>query len=91
MNKDNFCLLQNNTSKDYNASIYKQINIYYKNIYKIPLTKVSNANIYKYKQFDISYKIKIILRKKFLAFKTQGLYCHELIFSKWVNLQKPRY
>ena len=55
------------------------------------LTKVSNANIYKYKQFDISCKIKIILRKKFLVFKTQGLYCHELIFSKWVNLQKPIY
>ena len=53
------------------------------------LTKISNANIYMYKQFYISFKI--ILNKQFLAFKTQGLYCHELIFCKWVHLQKPRY
>ena len=24
-------------------------------------------------------------------FSKQGLYCHELIFHKWVNFQKPRY
>ena len=53
------------------------------------LTKLSNANIYMYKQFYISFKI--MLNKQFLAFKTQGLYCHELIFCKWVHLQKPRY
>ena len=40
-----------------------------------------------YKQFYISFKI--ILNKRFLVFKMQGLYCYELIFHKWVNLQKP--
>ena len=49
--------------------------------FKIILTKVSNANIYMYKQFYISFKI--ILHKSFLVFKKQGLYCHELIFCKW--------
>ena len=34
---------------------------------------------------------EIILNKKFLVSKTQDLNCHELIFCKWVNLQKPRY
>ena len=48
--------------------------------FKITLTKVSNANIYMYKQFYISFKI--ILNKRFLVFKTQGLYCYELIFCK---------
>ena len=42
-----------------------------------------------YKQFYIS--LKIILNKRFLVFKTHCLYCHELIFYKWVNLQKPRH
>ena len=46
--------------------------------FKITLIKVSNANIYMYKQFYISFKI--ILNKKFLVFKTQDLYCLELIF-----------
>ena len=55
----------------------------------ITLTKVPNPNIYMYKQFYISFKI--ILNNKFLVFKIQGLYCHELIFCKFVNLQKPRY
>ena len=54
--------------------------------FKITLTKVSKANIYMYKQFYISFKM--ILNKRFLVFKTQGLYCHELIYCKWVNLQK---
>ena len=57
--------------------------------FKITLTKVSNANIYMYKQFYISFKI--ILNNRFLVFKIQGLYCPELIFCKWVNLQKSRY
>ena len=30
---------------------------------------------------------KLILNKRLLVFKTQGLYCHELIFCKWVNLE----
>ena len=57
--------------------------------FKIRLTKVSNENVYTYKQFYIF--CKIILNKGFLVFKTQGLYCHELIYYKWVNLQKLRY
>ena len=40
-----------------------------------------------YKQYYIPFKI--ILNKRFLVFKTQGLYRHELIFCKWVNLHKP--
>ena len=31
---------------------------------------------------------KIILNERFLVVKTQDLLCHELIFCKWVNLQK---
>ena len=85
MNKCNFYLLQNDTKKDYNVNIYKQKIIYI--FFKIALTKVSNANIYIYRQFDNSSKI--IINKKFLVFKTQGLCCQELIFCKWVNLQKP--
>ena len=44
------------------------------------LTKVSIANGYMHKQFYISFKIT--LNKRFLVFKTQGLYCHELIYWK---------
>ena len=36
-----------------------------------------NANIYRCKQFYISYK-------------THGLYCHDFTFCKWPNLKKPR-
>ena len=39
-----------------------------------------------YKQFYISFRI--ILNKRFLVFKTQDLYCHELIFCKWVKFAK---
>ena len=56
--------------------------------FKITLTKVSNTYIYMCKQY-ISFKT--ILDKRFLIFKTQGLYCYELIFCKLVNLQKPKY
>ena len=52
-------------------------------------TKVCNASIYLYKQFYNSFKI--ILSKRFLVFKRPGIYCHELIFCKWVNLEKPRH
>ena len=52
-------------------------------------TKVCNASIYLYKQFYNSFKI--ILSKIFLVFKRPGIYCHELIFCKWVNLEKPRH
>ena len=45
MNKDDFYLLQNNTSKDYNVNIYKIINIFF----KTAVTKASNANINIYK------------------------------------------
>ena len=48
--------------------------------------KDSNANIYMYKQFYISFKIMV--NNTLLVFKIQGLYCHELIFCEWVNLQK---
>ena len=57
--------------------------------FKIALTKFSNANIYMYKQFYISFKI--ILNKRFLVPKRQGLHCDELIFRKLLNLLKPRY
>ena len=30
---------------------------------------------------------KVILKRRFLVFKRQGLYCHELIFFKWVNFR----
>ena len=62
--------------------INKNNNIFF----KITLTKVHNANIYIYKHFYIS--VETILNKRFLVFKTQYLYCHELIFCKQVNLQK---
>ena len=52
--------------------------------FKITLTKVSKANAHMYKQFYIPFKI--ILKKRLLAFKTQGLYCHVLVFCKCVNL-----
>ena len=39
-----------------------------------------------HKQFYISFKT--IVSNRFLVFKIPGLYCHELIFCKWVNLQK---
>ena len=67
----------------------KNMHIYIYIFFKIRLTKVSNANIYMYKQFYISFKIT--LNKGLLVFKTQSLYYHELIYCKWVNLQKPRY
>ena len=53
------------------------------------LIKVFNTNIYMYKKFYIQFKI--LLNKRFLVLKTQGLSCYELIFCKWVNLQKPKY
>ena len=64
-----------------------QINMNKENFYLLPnnTNKDYNANIYKYKQFYISFKI--LLNKRFLVFKIQGLYCHELIFYKWVDLQ----
>ena len=58
-------------------------------VFTVTLTKVSNANVYMQKQSYIP--IKIILNKRFLALKTQSLYCQELIFCKWVKLQKARY
>ena len=58
------------------------------NTFKITLTKASNANVYMDKQFYISFNI--ILNKRFLIFKTQGLYCHELVSCKWVNLPKTQ-
>ena len=48
--------------------------------FKVTLTKVSNA---------ISFKT--ILNNRFLVFKIQRLYCHEYVFWKLFNLQKPRY
>ena len=57
--------------------------------FKITLTKFSNANIYMWKQFYISFKM--ILNKRFLVSKRKGLHCDELIFRKLLNLQKPRY
>ena len=59
---------------DYNANITKIIHIFF----KITLTKVSDANVYIYKQFYISFKI--ILNKKFLAFEST-----RLVLS-WINL-----
>ena len=47
-------------------------------------------NINKDYNTDI-YKCKVILSRRFFVFKSQGLYYHELIFCKWVNLQKSRY
>ena len=80
-NNDKFYVLQNNTSRDYNAIITKNNTFLQNNT-----NKVSNANVYMYKQFYISFKIT----KHFWFLKTQGLYCHELIYCKWVNLQKAR-
>ena len=81
-NKDKFYVLQNNTNRDHNANITKN-NTY---LLQNNTNQSSNANAYMYKQFYISFKI--ILNKRFLVFKTQGLYCHELIYCKWVNLHK---
>ena len=49
--------------------------------------KEYNAKIYMHKKFHISFNNT----NRFLIFKIQGLYCHELILCKWVNLQKSRY
>ena len=38
-----------------------------------------------YKKFYISFKM--ILNKRFLVLKTQSLYCHKLIYCKWINLK----
>ena len=83
-NNDKFYFLQNNTNRDYNANITKNNTYLLQNNAN---NKVSNANVYMYKQFYISFKI--ILNKKFLVFEKKGLCCHELIYCKWVNLQKP--
>ena len=39
-----------------------------------------------YKQFHIFFQI--ILYKRFLVVKTQGLFCNEFVFCKNVNFQK---
>ena len=86
-NNDNFYIFQNNTNKDYNANIYKKKSVIF---FKITLTKVSNAKIYMYNSFYISFKI--ILNEKLLVFKiwiTELLnYFHELIFLEWKHLDK---
>ena len=51
--------------------------------------KVSNAYIYMYKQIHISFNI--LVHERYFLFKTQGLYCHKLIFLDHLNLQKLRY
>ena len=48
-----------------------------------------NAYIYMYKQYF--YLLQNNTTERFLVFKTQGLYYHELIFCKLVNFQKPRH
>ena len=40
-------------------------------------------------QNNSNQSFRIILNKRLLVFKTQGLYCRELIFCKWVNCEKP--
>ena len=84
-NNDNFFFFKIAITKIIVSIFVNKIDIYLRQ----NKTKVCNANIYLYKQFYNSFKI--ILSKRFLVFKTQGIYCHELIFCKWVNLEKPRY
>ena len=53
----------------------------------------SNQNFeckYLYVQTSL-YLIQNNTKQKFLVFKAQSLYCHELILCKWVNLQRPRH
>ena len=66
-NNDKFYFLQNITDRDYNANITKIIHIFF----KLALTKVSNANVYMYKQFYICFKI--IRNKKFLVYENTSL------------------
>ena len=54
--------------------------------FKTTLKKSFNSNLHMYKQFHIFFQI--ILYKRFLVVKTQGLFCNEFIFCKNVNFQK---
>ena len=82
-NNDKFYFLQNNTNKDYNANITKNNNNIF---FKMTPTKVSNTHVYMYNFISPSKQYET---KSFWFLKTQDLYCDELIFCKWVNLQKP--
>ena len=68
INRNNykFYFLQDNTDRDYNANITKNNTYLLQNN-----TKVSNANVYMYKQVYISFKI--IRNKKFLVFENTRL------------------
>ena len=48
---------------------------------------INKYSIYIYKNIYILFKT--IINKRFLVFKTQDLYCHQLIICKWLNLQNP--
>ena len=53
---------------------------------KITLTKVSNPYVQ-----TILYLLQNNTKQQILGFQNTWLiYCHELIFCKWANLQKPR-
>ena len=55
--------------------------------YKLTLSKVSNPHVQ-----TILYLLQNNTKQQILGFQnTRLIYCYELIFCKWVNLQKPRY
>ena len=66
-NKDNFYLLQDNTNKDYNA--------------KVAPTKVSLLHIFMCTN-NILYLLQNNTKKRFLLFKTQGLYYRDLLINE---------
>ena len=68
-NNNKFYFLQNNTDRYYNANRTKNNTYLLQN--NTNQSKVSNANVYMYKQFYISFKI--ILNKKFLVFENTRL------------------
>ena len=70
--------------------IFIKTYIYIYIFFKLTLSKVSIMHIFICTN-NILYLLQNNTKKTFLLFKTQGLYYHELIFCKLVNLQKPRY
>ena len=69
-NKDNFYLLKNNTNKDYNFNIYKNIYMYI--FFKLTLSKVSILHIFICTN-NILYLLQNNTKKNILAFQNTML------------------
>ena len=69
-NKDNFYLLKNNTNKDYNFNIYKNIYMYI--FFKLTLSKVSILHTFICTN-NILYLLQNNTKKNILAFQNTML------------------